>query len=88
MGARPGSEHKLDPQSSILPVGILYLLPYMTLTKQLLKVALKPLQLFVETMMTIYIYMGGIEYHITTNIAIVIVSLMSLCMWYTKEDSL
>ena len=36
----------------------------------------------------IYIYMGGIEYHITTNLAIVIVSLMSLYMWYTKEDSL
>ena len=32
--------------------------------------------------------MGGIEYHITTNLAIVIVSLMSLYMWYTKEDSL
>ena len=30
--------------------------------------------------------MGGIEYHITTNLAIVIVSLMSLYMWYTKED--
>ena len=69
----------------------------MTLTKQLLKVALthvplklvlKLLQLFVETMMTIYTYMGDIEYHITTNLAIVIVSLMSLYMWYTKEDSL
>ena len=48
-----------------MPVGILYLLPCMTLTKQLLKVALthvplkvvlKILQLFVETMMTIYIH--------------------------------
>ena len=83
-------QHQLDPPSSILPVGILYLLPYMTLTKQLLKVALThvPLkvvlklpQLFVKTIMTIYIYiyiyiyMGGIEYHITTNLAIVIVSL-------------
>ena len=37
---------------------------------------------------SIYIYMGGIEYHITTNLAIVIVSLMSLYMWYTKEYSL
>ena len=83
--------------SGILPVGILYLLPYMTLTKQLLKVALthvplkvvlKLLQLFVETMMTIYINMGGIEYLITTNLAIMIVSLMSLYMWYTREDSL
>ena len=46
--------------------------------------------LFMETMMTIYIYiyMGGIEYHITTNLAIMIVSLMSLYMWYTKEHSL
>ena len=35
-----------------------------------------------------YKYMGGIEYHITTNLAIVIVSLMSLYMWYTKEDSM
>ena len=35
-----------------------------------------------------YIYMGGIEYHITTNLAIMIVSLMSLYMWYTKEHSL
>ena len=32
-----------------------------------LEVVLKFLQLFVETMMTIYIYMGGIEYHITTH---------------------
>ena len=36
----------------------------------------------------IYMYMGGIEYHIATNLAITIVSLMSLYMWYTKEDSL
>ena len=35
-----------------------------------------------------YIYMRGIEYIITTNLAIMIVSLMSLYMWYTKEDSL
>ena len=35
-----------------------------------------------------YIYMGGIDYHITTNLAIMIVSLMSLYMWYTKEDTL
>ena len=49
---------------------------------------IKLLQLFVETMMTIYIYMGGIEYHITTNLAIVIVSLMLLYVWYTKEDAL
>ena len=35
-----------------------------------------------------YIYMGGIEYYITTNLAIMIVSLTSLYMWYTKEDSL
>ena len=33
-----------------------------------------------------YIYMGGTEYHITTNLAIMIVSFMSLYMWYTKED--
>ena len=32
--------------------------------------------------------MGGIEYHITTDLAIMIVSLMSLYMWYTKEHSL
>ena len=33
------------------------------------------------------IQMGGIAYHITTNLAIMIVSLMALYMWYTKEDS-
>ena len=33
-------------------------------------------------------YMGGIEYHIKTHLAIMIVSLMSLYMWYTKEDSM
>ena len=90
-------QHQLDPPSSILPVSILYLLPYMTSTNQFRKVALthvplivvlKLLQLFVETMVTVYIYMGGIEYHITTNLAIMIVSLMSLYMWYTKEHSL
>ena len=94
-------QHQLDPPSSILPVGILYLLPYMSSTNQFRKVAfthvplivvLKLLQLFVETMVTIYIYiyiyMGGIEYHITTILAIMIVSLMSLYMWYTKEHSL
>ena len=62
----------LTPTGSSKPVGILYLLPYMTLTKQLLKVALthvplkvvlKLLQLFVETMATIgppqYIHVHG-----------------------------
>ena len=69
-----------------MPVGILYFLSNMTMTKQLLKVALTHvpfkvlLQLFVETMMTIYIYLGGIEYHLTTDLAIMIVSLMSLYM--------
>ena len=69
----------------------------MTLTKQFLKVALthvplkvvlKLLQLFVETMMTIYIYMGGIEYHITTNLAINDCELDVIIHVVTKEDSL
>ena len=85
----------LTPPSSILPVGILYLLPYMTSTNQFRKVALthvplivvlKLLQLFVETMMTIYIYgRHWIPHH---NKPSDNDCELSLYMWYTKEHSM